>query len=399
MKIYLVGGAVRDELLGREVQDRDYLVVGSSPSELLKLGYNQVGKSFPVFLHPITKEEYALARKETKISSGHDGFQFNFSPNISLEEDLVRRDFTINAMAKKDDQIIDLFNGQKDLKDKILRHVSEHFIEDPLRVLRGARFCAQLGFSLHHDTQKMMQKISQSGELQTLSGERVLNEIELALKSPNPEIFFKVLDQVGALSVILPELSALKGVPQNPKYHPEGDAWIHTLLVLEACSKITTKIECRWAALLHDLGKALTPKDVLPSHRGHELAGLIPIKELHQRIKPPKSWQTLALTVCEFHLKSHFCLEMRAAKVYQLLKDVGSFRSCEKLEDFLICCIADDLGKLSTSYPQADFLRKCFQEILTLDLEHLQARYQGQELGEQIRKAQINSIQSLIKSM
>ena len=291
MKIYLVGGAVRDSLLKLPVKDRDYLVVGATQEQMLAKGFHRVGKDFPVFLHPETQQEYALARTERKTGSGYGGFTCHASPDVTLEQDLLRRDLTINAIAQDDDgKLYDPYGGVDDLNNKVLRHVSDAFIEDPLRVLRVARFAARFhaqGFTIADETLTMMANISQSGELEALTAERVFQELDKALSTDNPHIFIDVLEQCGALKVLFPEIHALFGVPQPAKWHPEIDTGIHTLMVLEQAAKLTKDNSVRFAALVHDLGKALSPKEHLPKHHGHGQQGLVPIKALCARIKAP----------------------------------------------------------------------------------------------------------------
>lgn len=374
------------------------MVVGSTPEEMINIGFRQVGKDFPVFIDPKTKEEHALARKEKKIGPGHDGFNFEFNPNITLEEDLFRRDLTINAMAMKDGEIIDPYGGQQDLKNKILRHVSEHFVEDPLRVLRIARFGALLDdFSIHPDTLELITNMVQSGELNDLTPERVYMEMERAMAYPTPGRFFEILSDCGALKVLFPELENLKGVPQTAKYHPEGDAWVHTMLVLKSATLLSEKLEVRFSSLMHDFGKGITPKDILPRHTAHEKYGLPLIKNFCERFKFPNKIKDLALKVCEYHLFSHKAFELNASTIVDLFTNLNCFRDEEILKDFLLCCQADNLGKLSKSYPQADYLRQCFQAVQSLDQKKLTEGLEGLKAKEQIRAARIKCIKQVPK--
>lgn len=401
IKYYLVGGAVRDLMRGETAKDKDYLVVGSTPQKMIESGFRQVGKEFPVFLHPETKEEYALARKERKTGPGHDGFSFEFSPDVTIEEDLFRRDLTINAMAmdlEKGNELIDPYLGLKDLEDKTLRHVSEHFVEDPLRVLRVARFGALLDdFAVHPETLKLMQEITSSGELLNLSAERIFMEMEKAMQYPTPMRFFEILSDCDALKVLFPELEKLKGVTQTPKYHPEGDAWVHTMLVLKNGCLLSEKLEIRFSCLMHDFGKGITPVEILPKHTAHETAGLPLIREFCKRYKMPNKIRDLALKVCQYHLLSHKAFELKPATVLGLFEGLNCFRNAEILDDFLICCQADDLGKLSSDYPQAEYLKRCFKGLQTLDLKLLTQNLTGLVAKEKIREARIRILQEITK--
>jgi len=372
------------------------VVVGSSPEEMIQKGYRQVGKNFPVFIDPKTQEEYALARKEQKTGPGHDGFTFEFSPDVTLLEDLLRRDLTINAMAMDGEEIIDPYGGQKDLENKILRHVSKHFAEDPLRVLRVARFAALLDdFTIDPETYALMKNMAQSGELKNLTPERVYMEMERAMSYPTPTRFFEVLSKCEALEILFPELENLKGVAQTKKYHPEGDAWVHTMLVLENGCKLSEKLEVRFSCLMHDFGKGVTPKDILPKHTAHETKGLPLIKEFCHRYKFPNKIRDLALKVCEYHLLSHKVFELKASTILDLFTKLNCFRDEEVLENFLLCCQADDLGKLSQSYPQCDYLKRCFESIKSLNLKELTQGLDGLAAKEKIRQARIEILKGV----
>lgn len=400
MKFYLVGGAVRDQLLNRNSHDKDYVVVGSTPDEMIKKGFIPVGESFPVFLHPETKEEYALARKEIKTAKGHKGFKFQFSPDVSLEEDLKRRDLTINAIALdlETQEIIDPYEGKNDLNNKILRHVSKHFVEDPLRVLRVARFKAKFpDFSIAPETKEIMAEISYSSELNSLSGERILNEVIKTFETENPDLFFRVLEEVHALPSLFPELQKLVGVTAGPvKYHPEGDSFEHTMLVLKNARRMSPKFEVLFSALVHDLGKGITPKEILPSHRGHEITGLPLIEKLSDRIKVPHSWKDLALVFTKNHLKIHQVFQMKAKGLHNFLLAVDAYRRPSRLQDYLICSKADRMGKLSTEFPSEDFLEKVYNASSQIDYSDLLGKYSGQKLGEMINRRRINLISTLI---
>lgn len=363
LETFLVGGAVRDALLNHPVVDKDYVVVGASVDAMLQLGFVQVGKDFPVFIHPESKQEYALARTEKKSGHGYTGFACNAAANVTLEEDLMRRDLTINAMAMSDDgKIIDPYNGQIDLNNRVLRHVSEAFIDDPLRVLRVARFAAryhQYGFTVAPETLSLMTQLSESGELLTLSGERVWQEIERSLADDNPEVFFQVLFQCQALKSLWPELHNLWGIPNPEKWHPEICSGVHTMMVLKQAVSLSEKTTVRFASVCHDLGKSLTEKERLPSHPGHELAGLPLIDSLCKKLRVPSAHKNLALKVCQFHLHVHKAFEADASKLLHLFNQLDVWRKPEEFVDFLVCCHADFTGRLGfeeKAYPQKEFL-------------------------------------------
>ena len=375
MKHYLVGGAVRDELLGLPVLDRDWVVVGSTPEAMLAKGFKSVGKDFPVFLHPDTHEEYALARVERKTGPGYHGFEFNTDSSVTLEEDLSRRDLTINAIAKtKDGELIDPYNGRNDLDKKVLRHVSDAFTEDPVRILRVARFMARLvhlGFSVASDTMMLMESMVRDGEADNLVAERVWQEMQAALGAKNPRAFFTTLMDCSAQARILPELDALFGVPQKAKWHPEIDSGIHTLMVLEQSATMSSSVDVRFAALCHDLGKASTPKDILPSHHGHEKRGADISKTLCSRLRVPKKTTELAVLSARYHTHCHRIRDLNASTLVKLLQSLDVVRKPERFEHFLLVCEADARGRLGyekTMYPQAVLLREAaavFREIDT----------------------------------
>lgn len=368
LNYFLVGGAVRDKLLNREVVDNDYVVVGSTVEEMLRLGFSQVGKDFPVFLHPKTKQEYALARTERKSGSGYTGFECDASSKVTLEEDLLRRDLTINAMAMDENgNIIDPYQGQADIENRVLRHVSTAFIEDPLRVLRVARFAARFhnyGFTIAPDTLALMTKLSESGELLSLSGERVWQEMERSLADENPEIFFKVLYECQALKSLWPDLHNLWGIPNPERWHPEICSGIHTMMVLKQASLLSKKTTIRFASVCHDLGKSLTKDEKLPSHPGHETAGLPLIEELCKRLRVPTIHKSLALKVCQFHLHCHKAFELKANTILKLFNQLDVWRKPEEFDDFLLCCQADFTGRLgfeNRNYLQKEFLFAAFE--------------------------------------
>lgn len=406
MKVYLVGGAVRDQLLGLPVKDRDWIVVGAEPATLLSLGYQQVGKDFPVFLSPKTKEEYALARTERKASAGYTGFICDFSPTITLEQDLIRRDLTINAMAQsKDGEIIDPYGGKQDLENRILRHISPAFSEDPLRVLRVARFAARyhsLGFKIASETLALMAELAQSGELQHLTAERVWLETEKALNEKNPEIYFETLHKTGALSVLFPEINALYGVPNPVKHHPEVDSFIHTMLVLKQAVNLTennpilNKSAVRFAAICHDLGKALTPQNILPHHYGHEQAGIKPTRTLCKRLKVPNYFQELAELTCEFHTHIHKAFELRAETVITLFNRFDVWRKPQRFQEFLQVCLADTRGRTgfeTKDYPQIDYINQLLQAANEVDVQQVIADgFEKQAIRNELTKRRILAV-------
>lgn len=402
MQVYLVGGAVRDQLLGRTVTEHDYVVVGATPQQMLAQGYMPVGSDFPVFLHPQTKEEYALARTERKSGVGYGGFTFYTSPDLSLADDLIRRDLTINAMAQTTDgQIIDPYGGQQDLAQRILRHVSPAFVEDPLRVLRVARFAARyadLGFQVATETLALMQQLVEQGELAYLSPERIWKETQRALTETRAEVYFEVLQACGALKAIMPEVDALFGVPQRPEYHPEVDTGIHTLMTLQRACEQQYSDRVRFAAVLHDLGKALTPADQLPRHVEHEARGVEPIRQLCQRLKVPTQYQQLAELVCREHLLCHRVMELRAGTIWRLLQRLDVLRRPERVEEFIQACECDARGRLGLEqrpYPQADFLRHAIQQVRAIRSTDLPAHIQGPAIGEALINARITALEQL----
>lgn len=401
---YLVGGAVRDALLGIRAHERDWVVVGSTPEAMLKLGYKQVGAAFPVFLHPESGEEYALARTEKKAGHGYHGFTVEFDSGVTLKEDLLRRDLTINAIAQdRSGQLIDPFGGQQDIRDKYLRHVSDAFAEDPLRVLRVARFAARfahLGFKVHPSTMGLMTDITRSGELQHLAPERIWREIEHAMRMASPSVFVSVLRECGALEVLLPEVNALFGVPQLEKYHPEVDSGQHLLLALDLASKLSNgSAMVGFAVLLHDVGKGITPKDMLPAHIGHEKAGVPLVDAVCERFKVPNAYHDLARKVCLAHLDCHRVLEARSATVMRLLEKLDVFRQPKILPDFILACEADYRGREGLQdrpYPQAEYLQQAFEAaagVLARDLDL--KGISGPAVGERLRQARIQAINEL----
>lgn len=394
---FLVGGAVRDRLLDMPIKDRDWVVVGSSPEDMTKAGFRPVGKDFPVFLHPKTHEEHALARTERKTSRGYQGFSFSTSPDITLEQDLQRRDFTINAMAEsKDGELIDPYGGQRDLKLKVIRHVSDAFAEDPVRILRAARFAARFNFSIADETLTLMEQMVHNGEADALVAERVWQETELALGTASPQTFVAVLRECKALGVVFPEIDALFGIPQNKKWHPEIDTGIHTLMVLEQAALLSERIDVRYAALTHDLGKALTAKHEWSSHKGHEQKGLAPVEQLADRLRVPKRLKKLSRVVCEYHLHTHRAMELKPSTVLKLLEACDAFRNPEEWQGFLLACEADARGRTGLEkkdYPNANFLNSLYEAAKSVDGGAIAKQLQnGTEIGEEIRIARTSAI-------
>lgn len=400
-KTYLVGGAVRDTLLGIQAVEHDWVVVGSTPDEMLSNGFKQVGASFPVFLHPQSGEEYALARTEKKDGHGYHGFNVDFHPGVTLEEDLLRRDLTINAIARDaDGSLIDPFGGQQDIERKLLRHVSDAFVEDPLRVLRVARFAARfahLGFTVHPSTLALMTEITRSGELQHLAAERVWREIERAMTMDNPAVFVSVLRDCEALEALLPEVNALFGVPQPEKYHPEIDTGVHLLMALDQAAELRRgSAKVGFAVLVHDLGKGITPLHTLPSHIGHEAAGVPLVDAVCARFRVPNAVHDLARKVCARHLDCHRILEARPVTVMRLLERLDVFRNADLLPDFVTACEADFRGRKGLQdrpYPQGGYLQyacKAASAIHARDLD-LQG-VSGPQVGDRLRQARIQAI-------
>lgn len=403
MQTFLVGGAVRDKLLKYSFTERDWVVVGASQKIMLAKGFKQVGKNFPVFLHPITSEEYALARTERKSGSGYYGFEVHADKTVTLEQDLSRRDLTINAMAMDDDgNIIDPYNGQIDLKNKILRHVSPAFSEDPLRVLRVARFAARyhhLGFTLAAETKTLMQQLAQSGELEDLTAERVWKETNRALTEQSPQVYFQLLKDCDALNYWFAELNRLWGIPNPPKWHPEIDTGVHTMMVLEQVAKLSSDPVTRFAALCHDLGKGGTPKDQWPRHVGHEKRGISLVKSLCLRLKAPKEYEQLAKISSEFHLHLHRLEELKASTIVKLLESTHAFRKPHRFDQFLQVCEADYKGRTgfeNKPYPQASLIREALEVCKTIQTQELLAQgYSGKKLGNEIHRKRVSVINRL----
>jgi tRNA nucleotidyltransferase (CCA-adding enzyme) len=397
MQVYRVGGAVRDRLLGRPVQDCDWVVVGATPAQMEALGYKPVGRDFPVFLHPVTKEEYALARTERKSGRGYKGFLVHASPEVTLEEDLRRRDLTINAMAEAEDgTLIDPYNGQADLTAGVLRHVSPAFVEDPLRVLRVARFAARFDFRVATETMALMRSMSAGGELADLTPERVWQELERALGESRPRRFLEVLRECGALAVLFPEVDRLFGVPQRADYHPEVDTGVHVLMVMDQATRLSGEATVRFAALTHDLGKGTTPADVLPRHYGHEERSVALLRELCRRYRAPNPFRDLALIVARFHGICHRIDDVKAATVLKLLQGCDAFRRPDRFELFLLACEADFRGRLGLEdrpYPQAEFLRAALRAARGVDAGALREQgLEGEDFAQELQQRRIGAI-------
>jgi tRNA nucleotidyltransferase (CCA-adding enzyme) len=400
MKAYLVGGAVRDKLLGRPVRERDWVVVGETPESMAARGFRPVGKDFPVFLHPDTKEEYALARTERKTAPGYRGFAVHAEPDVTLDQDLLRRDLTINAMALDEEgRLIDPYGGARDLESRILRHVSPAFGEDPVRILRLARFAARyapLGFRVAEETHDLMRSMVAAGEVDALVPERVFAELAKALAEPEPGAFFEVLRTCNALARLFPEIDRLFGVPQPPEHHPEVDAGVHTLLVLAQAVTLSPDPVVRFAALTHDLGKGLTSPECWPRHHGHEKTGLAALDSLCERLKVPNAYRRLAERVMRYHGHCHRALELRPGTVVDLLQRLEALRQNDALEPFLLACEADARGRPgfeTRPYPQAQWLRAAREAAVAVPVEPLLAKgFRGAELGRELRQARIRAV-------
>jgi len=400
MKTYLVGGAVRDQLLNYPVIERDWVVVGATVDEMLALGYQQVGKDFPVFLHPETKDEHALARTERNTAPGYKGFEVHASPDVTLEDDLIRRDLTINAIAQDEQgNIYDPYNGQADIKSKTLRHISAAFCEDPVRILRVARFAARyahLGFRIADETIKLMSDMVKNGEANALVAERVWQEFYKALNERNPEAFIQTLRDCNALKVILPEIDILFGVPQPIEHHPEIDTGIHTLMVLQQATKLSSEPATRFAALCHDLGKGLTPEEEWPSHHGHEANGIKPVQQLCKRLRIPNDFKELAVITAEYHLHVHRAFELKKSTLLKTIEKLDGLRKPERFEQFLTACKADSRGRPGyedRDYPEADYFREALAIIKNVDIQPLKdAGLKGKDMADAIHTARQSAL-------
>jgi tRNA nucleotidyltransferase (CCA-adding enzyme) len=402
MKTYLVGGAVRDRLLGLAPGDRDWMVVGSTPEQMLQLGFKPVGRDFPVFLHPDTGEEHALARTERKSGRGYRGFVVDTDPSVTLEEDLQRRDFTINAIAQDEHgALVDPCGGARDIDARVLRHVGPAFVEDPLRVLRAARFMARLaplGFSVAPETLSLMRDIAASGELDTLVPERVWQELRRALRSERPSAFLATLRDAHALAAVLPEVDALYGVPQRAEYHPEVDTGVHQQMVSDMAARLAPGDDViGFAALTHDLGKALTPSEMLPRHIGHERAGIPPLQALCERLKVPAEHRELAIMACREHLNVHRLDELRDATVHELLARCDAFRKPARIAQLALVCEADKRGRQGSAellYPQGAELLRLHAAALAVQARTVGKGLVGPAVGEALKQARVEAIRA-----
>lgn len=401
MEIYLVGGAVRDKLLGIESQDLDWVVVGAKPEEMLSQGYKVAGASFPVFIHPTTGDEYALARTERKTGLKHTDFESFFDVSVTLEDDLKRRDLTINAIAMDSNGgLIDPYGGVKDLRNRVLKHVSDSFGEDPLRILRVARFMARyshLGFKVDEKTIFLMRDIGE--QLVHITPERIWKELSRALLEKTPSAFFETLRACDCLQHILPEIDALWGVPQPVQHHPEVDTGVHTMMVLEQAASASDDVDVIFAALTHDLGKAVTDPSMWPSHHGHESLGIPLVNDLCNRLKVPASTKRLALIVCEYHTMAHKALELRPGKIVSMLYRLDAFRNHDTLNKFLVACECDSRGRLGrehVEYPQSTLLRNAFEAASKVTAkEFVEKGMSGEKIGEMIRAKRIHAVKSI----
>lgn len=400
MKTYLVGGAVRDALLNLPVKDKDWVVVGATPEAMLSEGYEQVGRDFPVFLHPVTHEEYALARTERKNGSGYTGFVCYSAPDVTLEQDLARRDLTVNAIAQDENgNLVDPYHGREDIQQRQLRHVSAAFNEDPLRVLRVARFAARfahLGFSVADETLALMRSMAASGELDTLTPERVWKETERALQTHSPQVYFQVLRDCGALAVLFPELDNLYGVPAPAKWHPEIDTGVHTLMTLAIAAQLSDDVAVRFATLFHDVGKALTPPEKWPSHHGHGLAGVPLVAGVCQRLRVPNAIRDLALLVTEFHDVVHTISRQPAEALVALFDRLDAWRKPQRIEQIALTSEADARGRTgfeNNAYPQGDYLRQAYDIVLNVSTkEVVAAGYKGAEVREELTRRRVTAL-------
>ncbi len=403
--IYCVGGAVRDELLGLPVKDRDFVVVGSSPECMIKAGFKPVGKDFPVFLHPDTHEEYALARTERKTAKGYKGFQVYAAPDVTLEQDLSRRDFTINTIAKAEDgTLIDPFHGQADIQKKVLRHVSDAFVEDPVRILRAARFLARFtDFSLAPETLKLMRQMVADGEVDALVPERVWQELSRGLMEAKPSRMFETLRACGALQRILPELNALWGVPQPPQHHPEIDTGVHVMMVIDYAAGQSFSLPVRFAALMHDLGKGTTPKDMLPRHIGHEARSVHLLKDICKRLRVPSDCRELAHVVAKFHGKLHQAGKMRPDTLLEFLLELDAIRQPERFEDFLKACEADSRGRTGLEdcpQPEAELTRAALKAAMRVDAGAAAKKFsEPEKIKQAVFMARLDAVKQALFSL
>lgn len=402
MQIFKVGGCVRDRLLGLPVKDRDWVVVGSSVDEMLAQGFRPVGKDFPVFLHPKTQEEYALARTERKTAPGYHGFDFYASPEVTLEDDLARRDLTINAMAEDEDgHIFDPFNGQADLHNKTLRHVSNAFVEDPVRVLRLARFAARFGFQVADETKQLIAQMIANGELQHLVAERVWQELEKALLTQQPSLFFICLKDVGALTILFPEIDRLFGVPQKTQWHPEVDTGIHVMRVLDQAARLSDDLAVRFAALCHDLGKGTTPEEILPNHTDHEKRSVVLTQKMCERLRVPREITSLAIKVAEYHSHFYLLFNLSAAEVLGIFEGLDAFRKPQRFSQYLLAGEADFRGRPgfeNTDFPEKAVLQSCFNAAKQINAApFVEQGLQGPAIASAIARQRCKVIDEILK--
>ncbi|HNO76131.1 multifunctional CCA addition/repair protein [Nitrosomonas mobilis] len=410
MRTYLVGGSVRDELLGLPVQDHDYVVVGATPAQLEQMGYRPVGKDFPVFLHPETHEQYALARTERKISRGYKGFEIYATPGVTLQEDLARRDLTINALAKDEHgEIIDPFGGIADLQAGILRHIGPAFVEDPVRVLRVARFAARLGFQVAPETLALMKQMVHDGEVDALVAERVWQEMARGLMESHPSRMFYVLHECGALARIMPEVDVLFGVPQSPQAHPEIDTGVHVMMVIDYAATRQFSLEVRFAALMHDLGKGTTPPEQWPRHTGHEIRGVAIVEGLCERLRVPGEAKALALLVTRLHGEAHHALELAASDIAAILQSTDAYRRPGRFGEFLQACASDFHGRpgfAQQNYQQMTHLQQALEAAMQVDAGAIASKLQQNHAGDRnlpmlinqhIYAARLDAINTLLR--
>ncbi len=402
LKIYCVGGAVRDQLLGLPLQDHDWVVVGGTPQDMVARGYQPVGRDFPVFLHPQTHEEYALARTERKTALGYKGFAIYAAPDVTLEQDLLRRDFTINAIAQDaNGKLLDPHNGIADLRAGILRHISPAFGEDPVRILRAARFVARFGFAIAPETLALMRGMVVNGEVDALVPERVWQELARGLMEKTPSRFFTTLRECGALAKILPEVDALFGVPQPPQHHPEIDCGVHTMLVLDDAAQHGYALEVRFAVLMHDLGKGNTPPDILPRHIGHEARGVDLLRALCERLRVPGECRDLGLLAARYHGDVHRARELRPDTVVRLLQSCDAWRRPERFAQLLQACASDARGRTGherDAYPQTEYLLRLLQAAQGVNAGEIAGQCEDKNLiAERVREARVDAVERAIK--
>jgi len=404
METYLVGGSVRDQLLGLPIKDKDWVVVGASPEQMINQGFRSVGKDFPVFLHPKTHEEYALARTERKTAPGYKGFTIHASPDVTLEQDLARRDLTINAIAQSPDgTLIDPYHGQQDLNNKILRHVSPAFSEDPVRVLRIARFAARFNFTIADETKVLIQDMVNANELAHLVPERVWQELAKALATTQPSLFFTTLRDAGALQSLFPEVDRLFGVPQVPKWHPEVDTGIHVMMVIDQAAKLSQDIAVIFAALCHDLGKGTTPADILPQHNGHEARSVELTEQLCQRLRVPKDIHQLAVKVAQYHTHMHLLMELKPKTILNVIEALDAFRRPQQFAQYLLASEADFRGRPgyeNADMPNVETFQRCYEVSKEIDIKPIiTAGYEGKAISEILAQQRTNAIAQLMENV